>query len=191
MKRTGRAAIGFARRAAQPGAAQGTRTASFVAYLLVGTLLWAAWYESVSPHVLLMGALLTWLAIAVTSRDFLKADYPEAFAIRPLTLLRFVGVLILAIFESGIHAIRITLTGRMKLGVMDLPTAIENPFHGVLIANAITLTPGTVTIEHVQGRFKVVWIECLTDDPREAGDLIKGRFERVFLAPARRGADAG
>lgn len=166
--------------------APATRRATLAAYLLIGTFLWSVWNESLAPHTLVQGVGLTWLAIFLTSRYFLRADYSAVFTVNPLVFIRFVSVLLLAIFQSGMHAIYITLTGRMQLGVMDLPSDVTDPFHGVLIANAITLTPGTVTIEHVQGRYKVVWIECLTDDPREAGEMIKGRFERVFLRPARR-----
>ncbi len=167
-------------RAASPGA--------MLVVVLAGTLVWAVWNESFSATVLAQGVCLSALALLVTNRYLLKAPYQQVFRISPFTLARYVVVLVVAIFESGIHAIAITLTGRLNVGVIDLPTAIRNPFHGVLVANAITLTPGTVTIDYHDGSFKVIWIECLTADPEAAGELIKGRFERVFLPAARGGA---
>ena len=71
------------------------------------------------------------------------------------------------------------------MGVVDLPTSITNPFHGVLVANANTLTPGTVTIDHSHGNFKGIWIACATTDPDEAAEMIKGSFERVFARDPR------
>lgn len=164
-----------------------TRSKALAAYVLTGTLLWAIWNESIAWHTLLQGLGLSWLALTLSSRVLLQSDYPSLFHIHPLTLLRYVTVLVVAIFQSGIHAIRILVTGRMQLGMIDLPTTIKDPFHGVMVANAITLTPGTVTVEFEKGVFKVVWIDCRTTDVQQASERIKGRFERVFLrqAPAQ------
>lgn len=158
-----------------------TRSVTLAAYVLTGTLLWAVWNESAAPHILLQGGLLSWLALTLSSRVLLQSDYPSLFHLHPLTLIRYMTVLVIAIFQSGIHAIRILVTGRMHLGIIDLPTNIKDPFHGVMVANAITLTPGTVTVEFEKGRFKVIWIDCRTTDPQQASEQIKGRFERVFL----------
>lgn len=167
------------------------RSLTLAAYVLVGTLLWAVWNESIALHTLLQGGVLSWLALTLSSRILLQSDYPSLFHLHPLTLLRYMAVLVVAIFQSGIHAIRILITGRMHLGVIDLPTNIKNPFHGVMVANAITLTPGTVTIEFEEGVFKVVWIDCRTSDRQKAGERIKGRFERVFLPGAYRQKTGG
>ncbi len=152
----------------------------YLTAVLTGTVTWAVWNESFAAEHLIKGALLTVLALYITSRYLLKVPYHERFRISPLTVVHYLVVLILAIFQSGIHAMAITLTGQLDVHVIDLPTRVRNPFHGVLIANAITLTPGTVTIDHEAGTFKVVWIERLASDPEQAGELIKGRFERVF-----------
>ena len=148
--------------------------------LLCGTLIWAVWNESWELMTLIQGLAASAMALLTTNRYLLRARYQEVFRISPSTLLRYLAVLIIAIFQSGLHAMYLTIRGRIDVRVMDLPTRITNPFHGVLVANAITLTPGTVTIDHHPGTFKVIWIECLSNDPELAGELIKGRFERVF-----------
>lgn len=150
--------------------------------VLLGVLVfvWAVWKESYSLRTILEGLLLSTVAIVVTNRYLLKARYQEMFRLNPLTAARYVMVLLGEIFKSGVHAMYVTLTGRINVGVVDLPSKITDPFRGVLVANAITLTPGTVTIDHKHGTFKVIWIECLTTDPKEAAEMIKGSFERVF-----------
>ena len=152
----------------------------FMLFVLVGTLFWAIWNESVAAGTLIMGVALSWLSLTVTNRYLLRSRYEELFRINPIRLLRYIGVLILAIFESGIHAMYITLTGRIDVHIVELPTKLKNPFHGVLVANAITLTPGTVTVDHQPGSFKVIWIESVTQNVEEASTLIKARFEKVL-----------
>ena len=148
--------------------------------LLILAGVWAVWNESYSPRTLAEGVVLSGLALFITNRYLLKASYPGVYRLHPLTALRYLGVLIVEIFRSGVHAMYVTLAGRIRVGVVDLPSDITDPFRGVLVANAITLTPGTVTIDHRPGTFKVVWIECLTTDPHEAAEMIKGSFERVL-----------
>lgn len=159
---------------------------SLMAVILLGAVFWCTWNDSVHPVTLLSGAILTAFSVFITNRFLLKAAYQDVFHVGLIPLIRYLVVLIIAIFESGFHAIYITLTGRLAVHIVDLDTTIENPFHGVLIANAITLTPGTVTVEHQQGFFKVLWIECPTTDRKEAAELIMGKFERVLLPAAPR-----
>ncbi|TVQ27844.1 MAG: hypothetical protein EA382_02800 [Spirochaetaceae bacterium] len=166
----------------------GRTAVKFAVVVVLLTAVWCAWNESLSLSTVTMGLILSALALVATNRFLLRAPYQEVFSIRPLTAARYVVVLIVEIFKSGVHAIHVTLTGRINVGVVNIPTSITNPLHGVLVANAITLTPGTVTIDYTPGNFKVIWIECSTDDPDEASRRIKASFERVFAG--RDGADA-
>lgn len=156
----------------------------FAVVVVLLTAVWCAWNESLTLSTIVTGLVLSTLALIATNRFLLKARYQEVFSVRPLTIARYVAVLLVEIFRSGVHAIRVTLTGRINVGVVNIPTAITNPLHGVLVANAITLTPGTVTIDYSPGTFKVIWIECSTDDPDVASQTIKASFERVFANPA-------
>ncbi len=145
------------------------------------TSVWCIWSESFSLPTLLAGLFLSLLALFVTNRVFLRKPYQERYRLSIITLFRYIMVLIREIFRSGFHAIYITLTDRMHVGVVDLPTEIKDPLLGSLVASAITLTPGTVTIDFSPGRFKVVWIDCSTTDETKAAEMIKGGFENVLL----------
>lgn len=162
------------------------RAVATVAFL---TVVWGVWNESFSVRSLLEGAILSVLVLAVTGRFLLRKRYHDLYHISPFVFLRYVGVLLVEIFRSGVHAIYVTITDRINVGVVDLPTEVRDPLVGVLVANAITLTPGTVTIDYDCERFKVIWIDCVTTDPLEAGDMIKGSFERVFPLDVRTGGD--
>jgi multisubunit Na+/H+ antiporter MnhE subunit len=43
------------------------------------------------------------------------------------------------------------------------------------------MTPGTVTIDIDGGKLKVLWLNCVTTDSHEAGELIKGKLERKLM----------
>lgn len=157
---------------------------NFLVVVAILTATWCVWNESVSLGTIGTGVAFSLLALVVTNRFLLKAPYHRRFALSPRRALLYVGVLLLEIFRSGVHAIYVTVTGRLNVGVVNIPTEITNPLHGVLVANAITLTPGTVTIDYRKGMFKVIWIDCDTNDPVVAAERIKASFERVFLSGA-------
>lgn len=161
----------------------------FLSALTVCTLVWAVWNESYTLRTIVQGALFSWIALVITNRYLLRAPYQGLFGMSPLRVARYIFVLLQEIYRSGVHAMHLTIKGKIDVGVVDLPTAIQNPFHAVLVANAITLTPGTVTIDYRPGSFKVVWIECTTSDPDQAAEMIKGRFERVVAARADQGLE--
>jgi len=161
-----------------------TKTHSQIGFILLvasGSLVWLIWNESFTLSRLLQGIVLSWLAFTLTNRFLLTQPYQQVYRINPFKLARYLLVLLLAIFRSGVHAIYITLTKRIDIGVADLPSRLENPFEIALVATAITLTPGTVTVDSRPGSFKVIWIECGSSDPDKAAEIVKGDFERIFL----------
>jgi multicomponent Na+:H+ antiporter subunit E len=146
------------------------------------TIVWGIWNESFGVRTMVEGGVLSVVVLVATNRFLLRGAYHNVYRISPVTFLRYVGVLLVEIFRSGVHAIYVTITDRINVGVVDLPTEVSDSLVGVLVANAITLTPGTVTIDYDRKRFKVIWIDCVSTDPHEAGEMIKGSFERVFPA---------
>lgn len=161
------------------------RIFSFSIAVFVLAVVWGIWNESFSTKTMAQGVVLGALALVITNRFLLRAPWPEVYRISPVTLVRYVAVLLVEIFRSGVHAIYVTVTDRINVGVVDLPASAMNELEGVLVANAITLTPGTVTVDYDRTRFKVIWIDCVTDDPDDAAEEIKGSFERVFLREKR------
>ena len=50
----------------------------------------------------------------------------------------------------------------------------------MILANSITLTPGTFTIDVVGDKLLIHWINVSSEDPGEATALIGRRFERYL-----------
>ncbi len=153
---------------------------NFLIPIVVVAVVWMIWNETFSLRELVRGLVLALITVITTSNYLLREPYGQRFNISPFQLLRFVFVLIIEIFRSGFHAIHVTLTNRINIGVIDVPVGIHDPLRGVLVSSAITLTPGTVTIDYDRNRYKIIWIDCPTTDPEEAGELIKGTFERIL-----------
>ncbi len=61
-------------------------------------------------------------------------------------------------------------------------TSLKTRFGRFMLANSITLTPGTITMdvteEDGQTYYYIHWIDVATQDPAAAGDAIKGTLEK-------------
>ncbi len=148
--------------------------------ILVLVVTWCLWNESFDLQTAVEGVIFGTFSLFLTHRLVLRERYESLFILRPLTIIRYVAVVFVEIYKSGFDAIRLTLKDELDVGIVDIRTDSTDELRGVLIANAITLTPGTVSINFDEGRLKVVWINCTTNDPVVAGEDIKGAFERIF-----------
>ena len=66
-------------------------------------------------------------------------------------------------------------------GIVKFRTALRSQAGRTLLANAITLTPGTLTVELTDdGWLFVHWLTVRGTDPEQTGARISGRLERIL-----------
>ena len=72
----------------------------------------------------------------------------------------------------------------IRPGIVKVKTQLSSSVARTLLANSITLTPGTLTVDMKNEELFIHWINVVTDDPQEHTLLIIKRFEgllrRVF-----------
>ncbi len=66
-------------------------------------------------------------------------------------------------------------------GIVKITTDLKSDYGLAMLANCITLTPGTITMDIYEDGDKnamyIHWIDASIEDTKEASDIIKGRFE--------------
>ena len=91
------------------------------------------------------------------------------------------------VYLSGIAAIRIILT-RARVDIVEIKTTINNEFLRVVLANSITLIPGSVSLELKDDTITVLCLRRETDsepDAEEISKRLKGRLEEKLLKAQR------
>ena len=68
----------------------------------------------------------------------------------------------------------------IRPGVVVIKTRLTSDIAKMILANSITLTPGTFTLDVVGDRLLIHWINVRTDDMDEASRLIGEKFERYL-----------
>ncbi|MGE0071835.1 MAG: Na+/H+ antiporter subunit E [Thiomonas sp.] len=138
-------------------------------------VLWLLLVNGVSPGQVVLGALLGW-AIPLLTRAF----WPEAVRLqRPLTLLRFVlrvlGDIVLA--SAQVAVLILGPQRRLRPAFVALPLDLRSDLAISLLANTISLTPGTVSAWLTPDR-RTLWVHALhATDPQALAAQIKRRYE--------------
>lgn len=147
------------------------------------TFVWVALTGSFSLVNFLFGFVLSFLTLWVISADTLKRKY---FKFVP-QLISFVFFFLFELLKANIQVAYdvITPTFYMRPGIVRLPLDAESDLEITLLANLISLTPGTLSLD-VSDDKKVLYVHSMyINDKQEFIDDIKNGFEKRLLAILR------
>jgi len=68
----------------------------------------------------------------------------------------------------------------IRPGIVKVRTTLKTDIAKTFLANSITLTPGTLTIDIIQSDLYIHWINIVSDEPEEQTDVIVRRFENIL-----------
>lgn len=119
----------------------------------------ARWFVHESPGRFFSGRLfiLIWYCVAIFPWELIKANCDMA---------------------------KRALSPKLKInpGIIKVPVDVPTEYGKTMLANSITLTPGTITVdidEHEgQTWYYIHWIDVVETDRTAAGEIIKGRMEK-------------
>jgi len=68
----------------------------------------------------------------------------------------------------------------IKPGIVKFKLNLQSDFARTMLANSITMTPGTIAVDIVGDYLYVHWIYVSSEDPEEYSQKIAGRFEKYI-----------
>lgn len=141
--------------------------------------LWVVFTASVDAFSLIAGALGSALIAALTYRVFIAEHEASlrSFVPRPLRLVWYLLALIGSMYASSAQVLAATLAGRSSPRVVHFRTRLGSDLGRMILANSITFTPGTITLDLNDDHLTVHWFLATTRHSRAAGEAIKGQFE--------------
>lgn len=137
--------------------------------------IWLLLNNSLAPGQILLGLLLGW-AIPRFTLGF----WPERVRVRrPARLLRFGGVFLYDVIIANLSVARLILAGPRRLhpAFVVVPLDLSDDLAISLLANAICLTPGTVSARLSADRRQLLVHALDCTDPPALVATIKMRFE--------------
>jgi len=150
--------------------------------LILTFAMWVLLTWSIRPWELVAG-----LIFAVLTSIFLSTFYPR-HVVKVLDLSRWFWALVYIPYFLY-YCVKANLDVAYRVlhpdvpirpGIVKVRTTLTNEMAQTFLANSITLTPGTLTIDVAGQDMYVHWINITTDDPDEQTRRIVGKFEHML-----------
>ena len=165
---------------------QKTRFPAVISTFIVCFAFWVLLTWSFEVQELAAGAVVS-LAVALFSARFFIHE--KAFWLcNPAKFFSLLGYLLFTfpveLVKANIDVVKRCFGGckNVNPGIVKVPVDLESDYGQAMLANSITLTPGTITMdiaeEEGQTYYYIHWIDVTAPSGKEAGDAIKGTLEK-------------
>lgn len=121
--------------------------------LLVGTL---------APAELLLGAIVAVLTAWIAGPRLALLDGLRLRPLLPWYLLRYLGSFLWALVKANVDMARRVVSPALPIcpALVEVRTELRSDLGRLLLANSITLTPGTLTVDVQGDRLLIHWIDA-------------------------------
>jgi len=154
-------------------------------YLIVFILLFGIWKIITWSNDLgnyIAGIFASLFITVLYGREF--PYHPEhTFQIRRyIAFIKFLFIFLYQMIKANlIMAYRVLSPGPpIKPGVVRIPLRLKSPLGRIILANSITLEPGTFTLDITEDSLVIHWIYVVTTDPVKAEELICGNSQQIL-----------
>ena len=98
----------------------------------------------------------------------------------PFALVLYIVLLVCFLYQSSAQMVKAVFTGKAHPSIVHFRTRLKSDVARMILANSITLTPGTITLDLNDDHLTVQWFFCDTHHAKAAGEKVKGRMENFI-----------
>jgi len=149
---------------------------------LIIFILWLLLTWSLAPQEVIVGVALALLLSIMLYDVFLQGSEKLVQPARYFWFLLYLPVFFYYVVRANLDVAYRVLHPEMPIrpGIVKVRTSLKSDMAKTFLANSITLTPGTLTVDIIGDHLYIHWINFVTEDPQEETEVIVKRFE-VFL----------
>lgn len=119
-------------------------------------IFWLALCEEYTPRLVISGLVASVVSYQIYRWLLNHAETEPVERIPLMKVAHYIVVLMVEIWIATWHQIQRVISGNSETEVFSIPLEIDNDLAKALIANAVTLTPGTTTIELKSGYLTIL-----------------------------------
>lgn len=158
---------------------------SFRYRLNSGITLFVVWLLLVYPQnqqELIAGAVISVLLVLLPlpNLEIYKAISlaPKKIAVAVVFLFVFLWAVVKSNIDVALRVLQPVIP--IKPGIVKVTTKLTSKLGRLILANAITLTPGTITVDIQEEHLYIHWIAVDAEDTEEATKKIVSQFEKYL-----------
>lgn len=166
----------------QTARSTGEKAKGFFWLLVVTFVLWLALSSKFDWPELICGGLVCLIISLFGAHMYSKLGFPSLSIRMVLLFLVYIIVLFWEIIKANFDVAYRVIHPKMpiKPGIVVIKTGLKSDIAKMILANSITLTPGTFTLDVIGDKLLVHWINVKAEDIDEATSLIGHRFEKYL-----------
>jgi multicomponent Na+:H+ antiporter subunit E len=145
-------------------------------------LIWLALTSSFHWQELAVGILISLVLSLILHRNYQVLGLPPLSLKRVAFAVIYIVVLFREIILANIDVAYRIIHPKMPIrpGIVMIKTTLKQDFAKLILANSITLTPGTFTLDIHDDTLLVHWINVRSEETEEATTIIGRRFEKYL-----------
>ncbi len=146
-------------------------------------LVWLAFTSTLATHEVLIGLLTSGIISALSISMFTCCTISIFNPVKIFYMLWYIVVFLVALVKANLDVAKRVITPSLPInpGIVKFKTKLKTNYSKMVLANSITLTPGTLSVDIVDDTFYIHWIDVSTTDPEKAFTEIAESFEKVLL----------
>lgn len=147
----------------------------------ISATFWCVLNESFNYLTLVLSIPVSIFTIVLIHLLFSGNYYTKIYRFPILSFIKYFIILLFNIYKSAFETVYYIFTDKINPTFINIHTDIKNEWYRSLIANSITLTPGTVSVAMDNDELTVLWIYPTSLSKENAGNIIKGSYENILL----------
>ncbi len=146
-------------------------------------LVWLMFTSTLFWQEVLVGAVLSMLISLASIRLFTCCTLSIFNPVKIFWMVWYFFVFLKLLVVANLDVARRVISPSLPInpGIVKFKTKLTTNYSKMVLANSITLTPGTLSVDVIGDTFYIHWIDVETTDPEEAFKIIAEPFEKVLL----------
>jgi multicomponent Na+:H+ antiporter subunit E len=133
----------------------------YIVTFFICFLLWLLLTGSFKSDELIAGFVVSVMVSVISSKKLLILNGIILAPQSLFALLRYLGYFLIALIKANFDLAARILSRKIPIepAVVEIKTTMESDLGKLILANSITLTPGTLTVDVVDDRLLIHWID--------------------------------
>ncbi|HGY54583.1 MAG TPA: Na+/H+ antiporter subunit E [Caldithrix abyssi] len=154
----------------------------FIFSFIVYFAFWVAFTSTLRTDEVLAGAIVALLMSWLTGQHFSETGMKNLSPRKLWYAFLYLFVFLWEMLKANVDVARRVIMPKIPInpGIVEVPTKLQSNIAKLALANSITLTPGTLTVDIIDDKLYIHWIDVRTEEPEEAFRQISGVFEKYI-----------
>ena len=154
----------------------------YITVFILSLIFWLLLTFKITLPNIIVGSVASLICSLIFTRFFINNVYK---LIQPHRYFWFIIYLIVFIWEcikANIDVAYRVLHPAMPIrpGIIKVKTTLKSDLAKALLANSITMTPGTISVDIIDDYLYIHWIYIRSEDPEVYTEIITGAFEKYI-----------